>query len=295
METFEITPIGPFSLREAATFGFGQRDAAQWDREDGSVMRLAFCADGYREQVGVEVRQSADGRVQCMMHGSADVGVVRRQVARVLSLDHDGRSYVAVGDRDPVVARLLAAAPGLRPPLFYSPYEAAAWCVLSARRPAAQMAEVRARLSGRFGREFTLAGSPLAALPTPSQLLTVEEWPGLTAEKIVRLHGVARAALDGQLDADRLLAMDPHDAMADLCSIRGIGPFSSALIVIRATGFTDVLPTQEPRLLALVAQLYGLPEQPSPQQFAELAEPWRPFRTWVAVLCRAAGSRVAAA
>ncbi|MEP6697896.1 MAG: DNA-3-methyladenine glycosylase 2 family protein [Pseudonocardiales bacterium] len=292
MTTFEIIPRGPFSLGESATFGFGQRDAAQWDHgHSGGVMRLAFCLDGYGEQVGVEVRQHAE-RVECVVHGDADVAAVRRQVARVLSLDHDGEEYVSVGRRDPVVARLLQAAPGLRPPLFYSPYEAAAWSVLSARRPARQMAQVRTRLSERFGRIFSVAGEPTAALPTPDQLLAVDAWPGLTAEKIVRLHGVARAALAGQLDADRLLSMDPGEAMTDLRSIRGIGPFASALIVIRATGFTDVLPTQEPQLLGRVAQLYGLPGPPSPEQFADLAEAWRPFRTWVAVLIRAAASRL---
>ncbi len=42
-QTFSITPQGPFSLTEAALFGFGQRSDTQWD----GVMRLAFCLDGY--------------------------------------------------------------------------------------------------------------------------------------------------------------------------------------------------------------------------------------------------------
>ena len=64
--SFTITPRGPFSLAEAAAFGFGQRDGAAWDE----VMRLAFCLDGYRHQVGVEVRQDAAG-VHGTVHGPA--------------------------------------------------------------------------------------------------------------------------------------------------------------------------------------------------------------------------------
>lgn len=131
-------------------FGFGQRQTVAFD----GVMRLAFCVDGdgYRRQVGTAVRQDADGAVRGEASGNADIAIVRAQVARVLSLDRDGREFVAISDRDPVMARLLAVAPGLRPPLFYSPYEAAAWSVLSARRPAAQMAEVRRRLiEDRYG------------------------------------------------------------------------------------------------------------------------------------------------
>jgi DNA-3-methyladenine glycosylase II len=135
--SFTITPQGPFSLAEAATFGFGQRDDPGWD----GCLRLAFCLDGYEQHVGAEVRQagpSDTGDVHVAFRSPADVdaGRVRQQVARVLSLDYDGAEFLRVGERDPVIGRLQAAAPGLRPPLFYSPYEAAAWSVLSGGRSA---------------------------------------------------------------------------------------------------------------------------------------------------------------
>ena len=55
-------------------------------------MRLAFCVDGYAEHAGVEVRQDERG-VHCVVHGDADSRAARRQVARVLSLDHDGEAF----------------------------------------------------------------------------------------------------------------------------------------------------------------------------------------------------------
>jgi DNA-3-methyladenine glycosylase II len=285
---FSIVPVGDFDLAEAGRFGFGQRLAPVWD----GVLRLAFCLDGYRESVGVEVRQDRDGRVLCTAHGPADLMAVRRQVARCLSLDHDGTAFREVGMRDPVIARLQAAAPGLRPPLFYSPYEAAVWAVLSLRRPARLMAEVRRRLSDEHGATFTLAGQETSALPTPEQLLTVTAFPCISPQKIDWLHGIARAALAGRLDADHLQSLDPDAAMAELRTIKGIGAFYSSLIVVRATGLTDVLPVNEPRLLELVTDLYRLDGAPSEADFRILAEPWKPFRTWVSVLIRAAAGRM---
>jgi len=291
-DTFTIVPRGPFSLPELGTFGFGPHQPSSWD----GVMRLALCLDGYRDQVGVEVRQDRDGAVTCVARAQAghslDLDTVRAQVARVLSLDHDGEGYVAIGQRDPIVRRLLAVAPGLRPPLFYSPYEAAAWGVLSARRPAQQMAAVRRQLNEAHGVTFELAGERHAAFPTPEQLLAVTEAPGLSADKIDRLHGVARAAARGQLDASRLLGIGPTAATAEVQSVNGIGPFYAALIVVRGTGFTDVLATNEPKLLALAGELYGLGRPASADELAEIAEQWRPFRTWVSVLMRAAGPRL---
>jgi hypothetical protein len=155
-------------------------------------MRLAFCLDGYHDQVGVELRQD-ERVVHAVMHGPGELDAIQRQVARVLSLDHDARGFVEVGQRDPVIGRLQRAAVGLRPPLFYSPYEAAVWSVLSARRPGWQMARVRAELSKAHGALFELAGERLAALPTPSQLLAVKGFPGIDADRLTRMHGAARA------------------------------------------------------------------------------------------------------
>lgn len=287
--SFRLVPVGAFSLRESAMFGFGQRSAASsWN----GVMRLAFCLDGgFESQVGVELRQEANV-VTAVVHGDGDLEVIRRHVARVLSLDHDARGFAAVGDRDPVIGALQQVARGLRPPLFYSPYEAAVWAVLSARRPAAQAARLRASLSQAHGVVFDLAGERLAALPTPSQLLAVDEFPGIDSTRLSRLHAIAHAAADGRLEAGRLQRLGSDAAMADLQQLKGIGPFYAALIVIRGTGFTDVLPTDEPRALAMVQRLYGLPAAPSQAEFERIAENWRPWRTWATVLIRAAGSRI---
>lgn len=291
--TFTIRPAGPFSLRESALFGFGQRHDEQFD----DVMRLAFCLDGGYDQVGVELRQdpshdSVSGAVHAVVYGEGPLDAVRQQVARVLSLDYDANEFLEVGRRDPTIRRLQLAAPGLRPPLFYSPYEAAAWSIISARRPAMQMAQVRRRLSEAHGAVFELAGTTLAALPTPRQLLTVTEFPGLPAEKMERLHGVARAALDGQLDVHRLKDLGSEAASARLQQIKGIGPFYSTLITVRATGFADVLVTDEPKAAELIRDLYSLSSAPSKDELAAIAEPWRPFRTWATVLIRAAAGRL---
>ena len=163
---------------------------------------------------------------------------------------------------------------------------------MSARRPARQMMQVRDRLSREHGAVFGLAGEQLAALPTPDQLLAVNSFPGIPADRIPRLHGVARAALDGRLDAERLLDQGPEQAMAGLQALDGIGPFYSSLIVVRGTGFTDVLPAGERRVLDLAARLYQLGAPPSEAAFRALAEPWKPLRTWAVVLIRAAAGRV---
>jgi DNA-3-methyladenine glycosylase II len=285
---FVIPATGAFSLEEVATMGFGPRHEERFD----GVMRLGFCLDGegYERQGAVAVRPHAQG-VECTVV-AGDPPVLRRQVARVLSLDHDGQEFDKIGQRDPVIGRLQQAVPGLRPPLFNSPYEAAAWAVLSARRPARQMAGARRRLSEDHGAVFEVAGQPVAVFPTPSQLLKVRSFTGLNDQKLDRLHAVARAAQQGWLGAEHLQALGPQEAGAKLQTLPGIGPLYATLIVVRAVGFADVLAENEPKLLAAVGDLYGLGHAASAAKLRQIAESWRPFRTWATVLIRAGHHRL---
>ena len=125
-------------------------------------------------------------------------------------------------------------------------------------------------------------------------MLGVEAFDSIPDVKLRRMQAVADAALRGDLDAHRLRAMAPDDAMADVQRIEGIGPFYSALIVVRGSGFAD-LPVAEPMALEIVGRLYGLSGPPSEDEFLQMAERWKPFRTWAIVLIRAAGPRLLAA
>jgi DNA-3-methyladenine glycosylase II len=292
IQSLSIEPRGPFSLRAAAEFAFGP-SAGSTPPFDGAL-RLAFGIDGGEGYAGVVVRQPGDeGRLECEVHADGgDLTLIERQVARVLSLDHDGEAFLDVGGRDPVIGELQRLHPGQRPVLFYSPYEGAAWSVISARRQPAVAAALRRELGVTLGRTFELAGEQVVAFPQPDRLLEAVAIPGLGEEKIVRLRGVAQAALAGALDPKALHQLGPDAAWGALQGIRGIGPFYAGLIVLRASGFADaLLPMPEPRVLRHAARFYALDAPPTLAEFTELAKAWQPFRTWTTVLLRLGGDR----
>ncbi len=282
-----ITPEGAFSLAAASSFGFGPNTGRP--KPDGDSMTLAFVADDLVHQVAAILTQDAGGAVHGRILGEADTDVVEAQIRRVLSLDHSGLDWAGVGTRDPVIGRLQSEHLGLRPVLFHSPYEAAAWSVLSQRRHRTQATAVRRRLSAAHGRVFTLPGGVVEAFPLPQDLLRVDAFPSLEPQRIERLHAVARAALEGLLDPVRLLALEPEVALAELQSLPGIGPMYAGLILLRSTGATDILTLKEPHLPAYAAHFYGLPKPAAPAELQRIAEGWKPFRTWTSVLIRVAG------
>ena len=286
--TFTIEPRGPFSWTQAVDV-LGRFGPTSRHAPDGEVLRLAFPLDGDFRPVAVALRFT-DGRLHGEVAGTDRVDAVATQVARTFSLDLDGASYADVGRRDPAVGAVMAALPGLRPVCFTSPYETAAWAILSARISMAQAARVQDRLIADHGQRLAVGGAEVWSFPTPERLLAVSSLPGAAPEKVVRLHSVARAALDGVLDPARLRALGDVDGPASLLGIRGIGPFWSSGIYLRGCGIADVFP-EEPLAIAALGQLHGLGDRPDPATVSRLTDAYAPYRMWVCFLLRVAAGR----
>jgi DNA-3-methyladenine glycosylase II len=220
------------------------------------------------------------------IYGSASVAEVERQVARILSLDVDGRDWPGVGRRDQVVERLQRRFPGFRPVNWSDAYEAAAWCVMSTRINTRQAQAIKDRMCRELGHEVDVHGHRLWAFPEPSRLIELQSYEGLFGRKVEYLNRLGRATLAGDLDTETLRALPREEALERLQRLAGIGEFGSQLVRLRALSAVDELPTREPRLLGAIRTEYGLDAEPNPAELEALSERWRPFRMWVAVCLR---------
>ena len=237
------------------------------------------------------VSQRSDGGIDTAVHGARDRERAAGQALAVLSLDVDGSGYAAVGDRDPVIGRLQRELGFLRPVLFHSPYEAACSFLIGHRIRIVQGREIRRRMAEALGDAIEVDGGEVHAFPRPQRLLETTEFPGLNAEKIERLHGAARAALDGTLDRGQLRALPVADALASVRTLRGMGEFFALGVVLRGAGLVDEFAGDE-ITLAGIRRFYGLAEGDR-EGLAGVVEAWKPYRTWCSVLVHASerGSR----
>lgn len=284
-ERFEIRPEGPYSFLSSIRFLEGFAPAA-YEGEGADHLRLAFVADGGEDAAGVLVRTEEDV-VTGDIYGQADPEVVKRQVARILSLDVDGSGFAEVGERDPVVGRLQERYPGLRPVCFYSPYEAAAWAIIGNRIRIVQAAKVKSRMAEELGPVVEIDDEPERAFSAPSRLARLEDFPGLFGRKVEYLRALGEASAEGELDAAYLRSLPVDEALERLKKLPGIGDFSAELILLRGAGEPDHLPANEPRLRKAVSLAYGLDEPPATEELERMAENWQPYRTWVSLCLRA--------
>ncbi len=267
--TISLRPRGPFSLPSplvvALTDDGGDAVAlrASWVQEAGEV-EVDFVSDLPAERV-------------------------ERHAARVLSLDVDASGLEEVGERDPVVGRLLAEAGGRRPVCFGTPFEAAVWAVLSQRVSMVQAGRVKDALAASLGTRMEIGGEEVIAFPGPGALASLESFEGVWDSKLERIRALAGAALAGDLDPAFLRGLELEEALTHLESLPGIGPFGAMLILARGAGHPDVPPPTLRRFRAAVASAYGLEDAPDEAKIAELSEAWRPYRAWVTWLLRSTG------
>ena len=270
-------PRGPFSLTAAAAFA--EDFPGTRAERPPEALRYAWAVDGDWRTVQATLRQS-DKAVHAELAGQPPAQLARRaarDLERMLCLDVDGTGFAALGERDRVVGALQRRFPGLRPVLFYTPYEAAAWAIIGQRIRMTQAALIKTRLGDELG-EF-------GAFPAPARLAQLSApQRGLTDRKIEQLRALAAAAEDGALARERLRAMTYEDGRQHLQQLPGIGPFSAELILIRGVGSPDALPDHDTRLNEAIRSAYSTSDDSAIHQ---ITESWRPYRAWVALLLRA--------
>jgi DNA-3-methyladenine glycosylase II len=282
-DEFTLTAEGPFDLDESSRF------LERWTPATGTAtgprIAYAFCSETDWQPLAVSV-SSVAGVAGVSVRTSRSVGPeVRDEIARTFSLDVDAGGFAEVGRRDPVIGRLQAQRPGLRPVCFWSTWEAAVWAVLVQRTSMVQAARAKSRLARELGTTVALDGASYTAFPSPARLLEQRERVEVPVVKRQWLCDLAEAALEGVLEAPRLRALPAEKAMDELRELDGVGPFSAALIAARGAGHPDLFTTAEPRLAHRMAEAYG-PLKPAAA--TARAEAWRPFRTWASFLLRSA-------
>jgi DNA-3-methyladenine glycosylase II len=118
---------------------------------------------------------------------------------------------------------------------------------------------------------------------------------GFSLSKFATLRGVADAMLDGRLDPVAVAALPAEEAVATLCTLKGIGPWTAEIYLMFAEAHPDIFPAGDLALQQAVAWAFGLDARPRIKNLIDIAAAWSPFRSTAALLFwryyRAVGKR----
>jgi AraC family transcriptional regulator of adaptative response / DNA-3-methyladenine glycosylase II len=213
------------------------------------------------------------------LHGTAAPARAVVPRARALAnLDGDVAAARAVLAADAVLAPLLRARPGLRPPGTFDAYETGVRAILGQQVSVAGASTLCGRVAARYGTPLAAARAHglACAFPPPASLAEADLADvGLTRARAAAVRAFAAAVADGDVVLDRAAGLD--GLVGALCALPGIGPWTAHYVALRL-GEPDAFPGTDLGLRRAFAAR-------APAGAAGLeahAERWRPFRAYAA-------------
>ncbi len=201
----------------------------------------------------------------------ATAAIVQR-VRVQFDLAADPRPIAAVLGQDGLLAAAVVAAPGLRLPGAFDPFELSVRAVLGQQVSVAAARTFAARVVARCGEALPVPHAGLThAFPSPQALARADlDGLGLTGARIRSIQALARAVASGALDFDA----EPAALRATLADIPGLGPWTVEYLMLRAALDPDAFPAGDLGL----RKAAGRGDKISERALAARAAAWRPWR-----------------
>jgi DNA-3-methyladenine glycosylase II len=153
------------------------------------------------------------------------------------------------------------------------PYGAIIRAVVSQQLSVIAARAILGRLQDRFGGRNPTPAEVLA--DDPDQLKSV----GLSRAKVVSLRSLAQHLQDGDLELDRLSALDDDALIAELSAVKGIGEWTAQVLLVTELAREDVLVAGDLVIRRAVERGWALDHLPQRDELYAMAEPWRPHRS----------------
>ena len=210
------------------------------------------------------------------------------RLRRVFDLAADPLAIVSHLAKDPVLADLVSARPGLRVPGAWDGFELAVRAVLGQQITVTAARRLAGRLVAAYGTPLAEPDGELTHLcPQPEALAGAD----LTGLGMPRARAAALSAVAAALLADPALfstRRSLEDAFEKLRTIRGIGNWTANYIALRQHREPDAFPAADIGLMRALADDSG--RRPSAHELSERAEKWRPWRAYAAQHLWASGT-----
>ena len=142
----------------------------------------------------------------------------------------------------------------------------------------AAAASITRKLVDTLGGDLTAA----SVLNSPEEDL---RGAGLSRQKVSYMQSLATAEASGQLSLTRLPTLSDDDATAAITAIKGFGEWSAHMYLMFSLGRPDIWPVGDLAVREGFKRIQGLEDRPTAAQLKPLGEPYRPYRSALAMLC----------
>ena len=208
---------------------------------------------GGREPVVARVTQERPDALTVTFKGREGVHIdhtpALATVQRMLGVDRELSHFNRAARDIPWLRPLAARMRGVKPPRYPTLWEACVNAVVFQQVSLLAASAIVRRLIIALGAPTEWGAVALHAFPTLESFQgasdTVLRAAGLSAHKLATLRRIAETLQSRMLDDAALQALPSPEAAALLCRIKGIGPWTATVILLRGLGRLDVFPMND--------------------------------------------------
>jgi len=216
---------------------------------------------GARRPVVVRVKQEHPDSIAVTIDGArSEHAQVLALVRRILGVDRELTHFDRAAARMPWLRALALRMRGVKPPRYPSLWEAFVNAIAFQQVSLHAASAIVRRLITTLGQPVESEDTLSYVFPSAAQVLGARDEllrsAGLSAGKLATLRRAGEALASGAMSEAMLEERPSADAAVLLRQIKGIGPWTATVILLRGLGRLDVFPmndTSVARNLALVA------------------------------------------
>ncbi len=194
------------------------------------------------------VRARDDGSIELRATGAGGerwIPVVVRMLGTTVNLSDWRARSRQIAWLQPIASALR----GLKPPRYPSLWEACAHAIVFQQISIQAAAAIMRRAVRSLGDELTAEGARCVLFPDAERWLSAGDADlravGLSRNKLAHIRSAAAAFVEGTIDETGLESLPTPEAARRLCEIRGIGPWSASVMLLRGLGRLDVFPLRD--------------------------------------------------
>lgn len=182
-------------------------------------------------------------------------------VRRTLGVERDLTRFYASAASIAWLHPLVHRMSGVRPPRYPTLWEACVNAIVFQQVSLAAASAIMGRLTMALGEPLERDGVQLYRFPSAERLRAAADGvlrgAGLSAGKLATLRRVGDALETAEFDPARFEELPSTDAAALLQRIKGIGPWTATVILIRGAGRLDVFPAHDSSVARNLAMVGG--------------------------------------
>ena len=243
---------------------------------EGDTYRRVFSLDHHIGSINAALDKASDSIVLSIHFPQPQwLFLIVERVRRLFDLSADPNEIAVHLRRDPMLARRIAARPGIRVPGCWDGFELAIRAILGQQVTVRGATTLSGRLVQAFGEPIANANGFTHLFPSPERLADADVGRiGLPNARARCIRALAQAVRDGKIVFSGVV--DVAEFTERFRKLPGIGDWTAQYVAMRALGESDAFPASDLGLL----HASGLSD---PRQLLARSQAWRPWRAYAAM------------